>query len=84
MSNLKHLKSACLNETIHFKVKDILPYDEALKSNTEEYNLYKAQLKESNKKYRILEESTQEDGSIIIKVQLQYNNLDCNDYIDIS
>ena len=66
---MKHLKSACLNETIHFKVK---------------YNLYKAQLKESNKKYRILEESTQEDGSIIIKVQLQYNNLDCNDYIDIS
>ena len=48
----------------------------------EEYEHYKRQLDRKHTKYKIVEESIQPDGSIIIKVKKQYNDHDCGDYLD--
>ena len=40
----------------------------------QEYEKYKAQLKKSGTKYKILSEKTKEDGSIVIEIKKQYNS----------
>ena len=46
----------------------------------EEYETYKLRLERSRTRYQILEESTQPDGSIIIKIKKQYNDSPCGEY----
>ena len=40
----------------------------------QEYEKYKAQLKKSGTKYKILSEKTKEDGSMVIEIKKQYNS----------
>lgn len=40
----------------------------------QEYEKYKAQLKKSGTKYKILSKKTKEDGSIVIEIKKQYNS----------
>ena len=44
---MKRIKAACLEQTIHFMLKEDLPHDEAVQFVKAEYEHYLAQLAES-------------------------------------
>ncbi|MGI6013009.1 MAG: hypothetical protein ACOX7K_01810 [Oscillospiraceae bacterium] len=75
------VKSAYLQQTLHFLLKEDLDHDLAVRTVQEEYAPYKAKLDHANMKYQILEELTQPDGSIVVKLKKQYNNNDIGDYL---
>lgn len=78
---MKRIKYACLEQTIHFMLKDDLPHDDAVRGVQNDISVYKAQMERSRTKYRILSEETQADGSVIMKIKKQYNHYDCGDYL---
>lgn len=78
---MKRIQSACICQTLHFMLKDELPREEALKQLTQEVKHYKDTLDRNRVQYRILEETPQEDGSIIVKVIKQYNQSPVGDYL---
>lgn len=79
---MKRIKYACLEQTIHFMLKEDIPHDEAVAMTRREVESYKAHMEHSRVKYRIVSESAQEDGSIIMKIKKQYNSYACGDYLD--
>lgn len=48
----------------------------------EEVAKYKRQLERNGAKYRILSETEQEDGSIIMEIKKQYNTSPVGNYLD--
>ena len=78
---MKRIKAACLEQTIHFLLKDDLPREEAVKFVEAEYTHYLAQLDRNRTAYRILEKTVQEDGSLLVKLKKQYNSYDCTPYM---
>ena len=79
---MKRIKAACLEQTLHFILKEELGHDYAARAVKEEVEHYKALLERNKVKHKIVEETVQPDDSIIIKVKKQYNNCDCGDYMD--
>lgn len=80
---MKRIKYACLEQTIHFQLKeDCEDNIAAVKAVHDELTQYKARLDRKNTQYKILEEAVQSDGSIIIKLKRQYNDYNCGDYLD--
>lgn len=79
---MKRIKAACLQQTVHFQLKDDLPHDVAVEAVRVEYERYRRQLDQARTQYKILEEQTQSDGSIIIKIKKQYNTTPVGDYMD--
>lgn len=77
---MKRIKSACLEQTVHFQLKEDVPHDAAIAAVKGELEQYKAQLDRNHTKYQITEEVPQADGSIIIKIKKQYNRHSCADY----
>ena len=75
---MKRIKAACLEQIIHFQLKDDLPRDQAVKFVEAEYTRYLAQLERSRTEYRIPEKAEQPDGSPLVKLKKQYNGYDCN------
>lgn len=78
---MKRIQSACICQTLHFSLKEPLPYAETLKQTSLEVSHYKNTLDRSRIQYRILEESIQEDGTILVKVIKQYNQSPVGDYL---
>ena len=79
---MKRVQSACLEQTVHFQLKeDVIGHAAALRAVAEEVEQYKAQMDRKHVKHKILEETTQPDGSILVKIKRQYNNYDCGDYL---
>ena len=70
---MKRIQSACIYKTIHFQLKDGLEHEAAVAAVRQEAAAYEAGLRQKNVGYRILEEHTQPDGSIRIKIKMQYN-----------
>ena len=79
---MKRIKSACLQQTLHFMLKEDLRHEDAVRSVKEDLAAYKLQLERSRTRYRIDSEEEQPDGSIIVKIRKQYNSYDCGDYLD--
>ena len=79
---MKRIQSACICQTLHFMLKEELPVQEARRQLTHEVAHYKETLDRNRVKYRILEETPQSDGSIIMKVIKQYNQSPVGDYLD--
>ena len=79
---MKRIHSACICQTLHFSLKEPLPYEEMLKHTTYEVKQYRNTLDRSRVQYRILEENIQHDGSIVVKVIKQYNQSPVGDYLD--
>lgn len=79
---MKRIKSACLQQTIHFQLKEELGHEVAVRAVQEEYSHYRLQLDRKRTKYKIVDEETQQDGSIIVKIKKQYNDHDCGDYFE--
>ena len=79
---MKRIKSACLQQTLHFMLKEDLRHEDAVRSVKEDLAAYRLQLERSKTRYRIDAEEEQPDGSIIVKIRKQYNSYDCGDYLD--
>lgn len=79
---MKRIKAACICQTLHFMLKEDDPHDYAVRKVQAEVEHYKQALRRSYTKYRILEETTQSDGSIVIKIIKQYNTSPVGEYLD--
>ncbi len=80
---MKRVKAACILQTLVFSQKPDAGYskEQTLKINHEEVKHYKALLERARTRYQIVDESEQEDGSIIVHVRKQYNDkADVNEY----
>lgn len=79
---MKRVRAACITQTLHFLLKEDLGHDYAVRLVQEEVARYKRQLNQSGTKYKILSETVQEDGSIMIEIKKQYNTSPVGNYLD--
>lgn len=79
---MKRIKAACIQQTVHFQLKEDLEHNLAVRGVQEEYARYKQQLERSRIRYKITDEATLPDGSIQIKIKKQYNASPVGDYLD--
>lgn len=79
---MKRIKAECLEQTIHFQLKDGLSMEDGKKQVRQEYESYKAQLDRRRTQYKILDEIDQSDGSLIIRVKRQNNYHPVGNYLD--
>lgn len=79
---MKRVKAACITQTLHFLLKEDLGHDYAVKLVQEEVARYKRQLNQSGTKYKILSETVQDNGSIVIEIKKQYNTSPVGNYLD--
>ena len=79
---MKRVKAACICQTLHFMLKEDVSRGYALSLVKREVEQYKKWLEQGSSKYRIVEETRQEDGSVIIKVIRQYNAVPVGNYLD--
>ncbi|MGM9554597.1 MAG: hypothetical protein ACI3V2_09845 [Faecousia sp.] len=77
---MKRVKAACICQTLHFMRKEELGQTDA--SVQEEVERYKQSLDRSRTQYKILEETPQPDGSVILKLKKQYNQSPVGEYFN--
>lgn len=79
---MKRIKAACLEQTIHFMLREGYLGEMAKREVKQEVEKYKNQLDRNKTKYKIIDESEQEDGSVILKIKKQYNGHAIGEYFD--
>ena len=79
---MKRIKAACLEQTIHFQLKNRISSELARQQVRQEYESYKMQMDRHRTQYKIIEEAEQSDGSLIIKIKRQNNTQPVGDYLD--
>jgi hypothetical protein len=79
---MKRIKAACICQTLHFMLKEDAEHDWAVQQVQQEVEHYKKSLERNRTQYKIMEETAQPDGSIIMKVIKQYNNSPVGNYLD--
>ncbi len=79
---MKRIQSACLEQTLHFQLKEGLDHDFAVSEVQAEYEKYKRQLERAKVRYKIIEETVQGDGSILLKIKKQYNGYEVGEYLN--
>ncbi|MDD5864482.1 MAG: hypothetical protein PUD80_07605 [Firmicutes bacterium] len=78
---MKRVKAACICQTLHFMLKEDIDHDFAVKLVKEEVEHYKKNLDRNRTQYRIVEETEQPDGSVMVKVIKQYNASPVGNYL---
>ena len=78
---MKRVKAACVCQTLRFSLQEEMDYASAIKLVREEVAHYRKNMDRSGTLYRILEESEQPDGSILVKVIKQYNACPVGEYL---
>jgi hypothetical protein len=81
-NRMKRIKAACICQTLHFLLKEDVGHDIAVEQVKNEVAHYKKTLERNRTKYRIVDENTQPDGSILVKIIKQYNASPVGDYLD--
>ena len=79
---MKRIKAACLMQTIIFQPKEGDTSDFAKQQVQKEYEHYKELMIRRGTKFEILEEISQANGSIIVKLKKQNNAQPVGDYFD--
>lgn len=79
---MKRVKAACICQTLHFMLKEDVAHDYAVRLVQDEVAHYKKNLERNHTRYKIVEKTTQPDGSILVKVIKQYNTSPVGDYLD--
>jgi hypothetical protein len=79
---MKRVKAACICQTLHFMLKEDVAHDWAVKQVEQDVENYKKSLERNRTQYRIVEETPQSDGSVIIKIIKQYNSSPVGDYLN--
>ena len=80
---MKRIKAACLCQTLHFTLKEDVDHTLALEIVADEVARYKQSLERNRTRYKILEETTQPDGSVIIRIIKQDNQCPGGKYLDV-
>ena len=62
-------------------LKEDVEHDFAVKQVTDEVESYKKSLERHSTKHKIVEETVQPDGSVIIKIIKQYNQSPVGEYL---
>ncbi len=65
-----------------FMLKEDAAHDYAVKMANEEVEHYKKNLERNHTQYKIVEQTVQTDGSIILKIIKQYNSSPVGDYLN--
>ena len=79
---MKRVKAACICQTLHFMLKEDVAHDWAVKQVEQDVESYKKTLERNRTQYKIVEQTTQPDGSIMLKVIKQYNSSSVGDYLN--
>lgn len=79
---MKRVQAACICQTLHFTLKDDLERSIAARLVREEVEHYKQALKRNHTLHKIVDETTQEDGSVIIRIIKQYIQSPVGDYLN--
>ena len=79
---MKRVKAACICQTLHFMLKEDVAHDYAVRLVQDEVAHYKKNLERNHTRYKIVEETAQPDGSILVKVIKQYNTSPVGNYLD--
>lgn len=79
---MKRVKAACICQTLHFLLKEDLPHDTAVSLVREEVEQYKKGLERHHTRYKIVEQSEEADGSMLVKVIKQYNTTPVGEYLN--
>ena len=79
---MKRIQAACICQTLHFMLKEDIPHDEAVALVGHEVTRYKESLNRNRIRHRILEETVQPDGSVVMKIIKQYNAAPVGDYLN--
>ncbi|MBE5767382.1 MAG: hypothetical protein E7335_09500 [Clostridiales bacterium] len=79
---MRRIQFACLEQTIHFTMKEDIPHDEAQHYLRLEVEEYKNRMQAKRVKHRVLEEIEQPDGTILLKIKKQYNAYPCGTYLE--
>lgn len=79
---MKRVKAACICQTLHFILKEDVVHDYAVSLVKQEVAQYKKGLDNKHTQYKIVEETEQPDGSIMIKIIKQYNSTPVGNYLD--
>ena len=79
---MKRIKAACLEQTIHFQLKDGISAELAKQQVLQEYESYKGQMDCHKIQYKVIEVAEQPDGSLIIKIKKQNNTQPVGNYLD--
>ena len=79
---MKRIKAECLEQMIHFQLKDGLPMEDRKKQVRQEYESNKGNMDRCGTQYKILEEIDQPDGSLTVKVKRQNNYHPIGNYLD--
>ena len=79
---MKRVKAACICQTLHFMLKEDAAQDQVAEQVRQEVEQYKRKLDRKRTQYKIVDETVQPDGSIILKVIKQYNANAVGDYLD--
>ncbi len=83
---MKRVKAACILQTLVFAQKPEMGYSKqaALKINHDEIEHYKFMLNRAKTRFIIVDETEQDDGSIIVHVKKQYNDkTDVAEYFEV-
>jgi hypothetical protein len=78
---MKRIKAACICQTLHFMLKEDAAHDWAVKQVNQEVENYKNTLERKGIQHKIVEESVQPDGSVILRIIKQYNKSPVGDYL---
>ncbi|MGI5973786.1 MAG: hypothetical protein ACOX67_08570 [Oscillospiraceae bacterium] len=79
---MKRIKAACICQTLHFQLKEDLGHDFAARQVQAEVKHYKNSLERNRTQYKLVDESVQPDGSILVKIIKQYNTSPVGDYLN--
>ena len=74
---MKRIQAASIFQTLLFSQKPEMEYtnEQALEINRQEVAQYKAHMAKMRTRYQITESQELENGSILLKVRKQYNNV---------
>ena len=78
---MRRIKAACLEQVVHFQLKDGVPSDVAQSLLEEEYAEYLRNMERSRIRYKILKEERQPDGSLMLQIIKQYNGHETGEYL---
>lgn len=79
---MKRVIAACLEQTLHFQLKEGVAQELARELVRQEYAAYRTRMDRQRTRYRILEEVEQPDGSLVIRLKRQNNTQPVGSYLD--
>ncbi len=79
---MKRIKAACICQTLHFMLKEDAERQWVENQVKQDVENYKKGLERNRTQYKIVEETTQPDGSVILKIIKQYNAAPVGNYLD--